>query len=58
MIDLKKEPETLTIGRAAAALGLDRSTIARAINAGQLTAKQIGRRRYLLRDELLKFLGK
>lgn len=58
MIDLRKEPETLTFSRAADILGLSRKVITKAIKAGQLTPKLIGKRKYLLRDDLLKFLGK
>ena len=56
--DLAKEPEVITIEQASSYLGLHSHTVRQAIKAGQFSAVQIGKRKYLLRDELLKFLGK
>lgn len=56
--DLTLAPETVTIEQAAGYLGLHPHTVRQAIKAGQFSARQIGKRRYILRDELLKFLGK
>jgi excisionase family DNA binding protein len=58
MSELKKEPETLTISRAAAVLGFSRNKVLDLISSGHLKSHQMGKRKYLLRDELLKFLGK
>lgn len=55
---LQKEPETLTISRAAAVLGLSRNKIRDLVLSGRLRSHQIGKRKYLLRDELIEDLKK
>ncbi len=57
-LKLSQQPEILTIEQAAGYLGLHSHTIREAIRAGQFKAVQIGKRKYILRDELLKILGK
>lgn len=57
-LDLAREPEVLTIEQAAGYLGLHSHTIRQAIKAGQFSAVLIGKRKYLLRDELMRYLKK
>ena len=56
--DLKNEPETLTISRAAALLGFSRNKVRNLITSGHLRAHKIGYRKYLLRNELIEDIKK
>lgn len=57
-IELKNEPETITISRAAAVLGFSRNKIRALMKSGDFRSHKIGGRYYLLRDELSEDLKK
>lgn len=58
MSQLQKEPETLTISRAAALIGISRGKVRTLIETGHFRSHKIGSRKYLLRDELIEDLKK
>lgn len=58
MTQLQKEPETLTISRAAAVLGFSRNKVRALIKDGTLRSHKIGKRDYLLRDEIIEDIKK
>ena len=58
MNQLQKEPETLTISRTAAVLGFSRNKVRSLVKDGTLRVHRLGKRDYLLRDEIIEDLKK
>ena len=58
IFELEKEQPLLPVKLAAYYLRMAPKTVAKAVKAGQLDARTVGKRKYVLRDSLIKFLGK